>query len=93
VTLQADLQQIEQNLRVRTTVDGKPTGALAALGRVREHAEKLEADYADARKVITEQHFKLWSVGLDTHEGEERQSEEDSVANLRALLAALDETP
>ena len=50
--------------------------------------DALRADYRDAQEVITGQHMTLWLVGLDTHEGEEPQPVECSVAALRKLLAA-----
>lgn len=61
--------------------------ALAALDALVAYAGRYRQE-RDA--YATELHSLRWLLGLDTHEGEEAQSEDESVANLRGLLAGSD---
>lgn len=61
---------------------GVLTDALAAL-------DAAAADLAELRQALadetTRHHCLRWTLGLETHEGEEPQTLEQSLANLRAL--------
>lgn len=87
---EAEVQRLREERRYERT--GRQA-AESELRHVRAKLERAEEGLRDAQAVITEQHGKLWLVGLDQHEGEEPQSEEDSIRNLRALLAASSRPP
>ena len=75
-----DVVRVEIDLDGRYDLLGEDCRLLLA------EVDRLRAENAAQATIITEQHSKLWLVGLD--KDEESQPVEQSVANLRQLLAA-----